>query len=97
MSDPLNDARAKAVEASETLSRLTADFESFKGRVARELEDARRRGREDLLLLVLPVFDNLERAIESAKRESSVKATAEGLQMIRRQLDEVLARVRSEQ
>ena len=40
----------------------------------------------------LPVFDNLERAIQSAQRATDVKAVAEGLQMVLRQYLDTLAR-----
>ncbi|MDP9151608.1 MAG: nucleotide exchange factor GrpE, partial [Myxococcota bacterium] len=56
------------------------------------LEEARRTGRDDLLRAVLPVFDNLERAIQSAQRSSDVKAVADGLSMVQRQFVEQLGR-----
>jgi molecular chaperone GrpE len=72
--------------------RTAADFDNFRKRSRKEMDDARRGGREDLLRAVLPVFDNLERAIQSAQRSSDVKAMADGLSMVQRQFVEALSR-----
>jgi molecular chaperone GrpE len=76
----------------EAWMRSAADFDNFRKRTRKELEDARRSGREDLLRAVLPVFDNLERAIQSALRTKDVKAVADGLAMVQRQFTEALGR-----
>ena len=47
---------------------------------------------EDLLRTLLPVFDNLERAIQSAQRSVDVKGVADGLSMVQRQFLEALGR-----
>jgi molecular chaperone GrpE len=90
--DPLAEAKAEAARTREALLRTAADFDNFRKRTRRELEEARRAGREDLLRSLLPVFDNLERAIQSALRTSDVKSMADGLSMIRRQFVEALGR-----
>ena len=64
-----------------------------RSRVAKaEVEDARRGGREDLLKELLPVFDNLERAIQSAQRATDVKGVSDGLSMILKQFEATLGR-----
>jgi len=90
--DPLAQAQAEAARAKEALLRTAADFDNFRKRTRRELEEARRYGREDLLRALLPVFDNLERAIQSAQRSSDVKAMADGLSMVQRQFVDALGR-----
>ncbi len=72
--------------------RTAADFDNFRKRSRREIEDAKKSGREDLLRAVLPVFDNIERAIQSAQRATDVKAVADGLSMVLRQFGEALGR-----
>ncbi len=91
-SDPLGAALAEASRMKDAWVRTAADFDNFRKRVRRELDDARRGGREDLLKALLPVFDNLERAIHSAQRSSDVKAVADGLSMVQRQFVDSLAR-----
>jgi molecular chaperone GrpE len=88
----LERAQAEAVKLKDMLVRTAADFDNFRKRSRRELEDARRGGREDLLKELLPVFDNLERAIQSAQKANDVKAVSDGLGMILKQFDSTLGR-----
>ena len=73
--------------------RTAADFDNFRKRARRELEDARKGGREEILRDLLPVFDNLERGIQSAKQAADVKAVTDGLQMILKQFDATLGKL----
>jgi len=86
------DHAAEALRFKEQWIRTAADFDNFRKRSRREVEDARKSGREDLLKDLLPVFDNLERAIASAERATDVKPVAEGLAMILRQFSDSLGR-----
>jgi molecular chaperone GrpE len=90
--DPLEKAQAEVARLKDLWMRTAADFDNFRKRTRRELEDARRNGREDLLKAVLPVFDNLERAIQSSQRATDVKAVADGLTMVLKQFNDSLAR-----
>jgi molecular chaperone GrpE len=91
-SDPLASAQAEASRMKDAWLRSAADFDNFRKRTRREIEDARVSEREDLLKHLLPVFDNLERAIQSAQRSTDVKAVADGLSMVLRQFGDVLGR-----
>jgi molecular chaperone GrpE len=67
----------KAKEAQNNLDRLmriTADFENYKKRVTRETEEFRKFANETIIKELLPVVDNLERAIESAQEEAQAHA-----------------------
>lgn len=90
--DPLETARLEVGRLKEMWMRTAADFDNFRKRTRKEVEDARRNGREELLKELLPVFDNLERAIQSATRTSDVKAMTEGLTMVQRQFIDALGR-----
>lgn len=90
--DPLSAAQAEVARLKDAWMRTAADFDNFRKRSRREIDDARRGGKEDLLRSVLPVFDNLERAIQSAQKATDVKAVAEGLTMITKQFDATLGR-----
>jgi molecular chaperone GrpE len=92
-SDPLEKAREEAARVKDLWMRTAADFDNFRKRTRKELEDARKVGSEDLLRAVLPVFDNLERAIQSTQRATDVKAVADGLSMVIKQFGESLGRV----
>ena len=53
-------------ELHDRLLRLAAEFENYKKRSKKEIDDAATRGREQLLKELLPVLDNLERALKHA-------------------------------
>jgi len=91
--DPLADAKAEAAKYREQLLRTAADFDNFRKRTRRELTDAEIRSREDLLKDLLPVFDNLERAMSHADSATDVQALADGLRMVSRQFLDTLGKV----
>jgi molecular chaperone GrpE len=90
--DPLAAAQAEVSRLKDLWMRTAADFDNFRKRTRKEIDDARRGGREDLLRAVLPVFDNLERAIQSSQRATDVKALADGLSMVLKQFVDSLGR-----
>jgi molecular chaperone GrpE len=90
--DPLSEARAEAIRMKEQWMRTAADFDNFRKRARRDVDESRRAGREDLLKDLLPVFDNLERAIQSAQRATEVKPVADGLAMVVKQFVDVVGR-----
>jgi molecular chaperone GrpE len=92
----LAEAQAEAARYKDQLLRTAADFDNFRKRSRRELEDAERRGRDDLLKEFLPVFDNLERAtLHAASTEATggVKALAEGIGLVIRQFTDTLRKI----
>jgi len=58
---------------TDSLLRLRAEFENFRKRAARELIEARDRARGELLGELLPVLDNLERALDAAEHHEESK------------------------
>jgi molecular chaperone GrpE len=90
--DPLADARAEAQRLKEQWMRVAADFDNFRKRTRRDIDDAKKASREELVKELLPVFDNLERAMHSAARATDVKAVADGLSLVLKQFVDVLSR-----
>jgi molecular chaperone GrpE len=70
--------------------RKLADFENFRKRKEKEMQEFRRSAHADLLRDVLPVLDNLERALAVPEGDGSGIRT--GVELVLRQLKEVLAR-----
>jgi molecular chaperone GrpE len=91
--DPLKEAQEEVASLKDRLLRTAADFDNFRKRTRRDIEDAERRGKESLLRELLPVFDNLERASVSTKDATDVKAVAEGVTMVLRQFVDTLQRI----
>lgn len=79
-------------EANERMVRLTADLENLRKRAQREKEEIRKFGIEDLLKALLPVLDNLDRAIDAASSCTDVSSFAAGVEMTRRLFEDTLGR-----
>jgi molecular chaperone GrpE len=79
-------AKAQEVDRlQDRLLRLQAEFENYKKRMAREKADYLKFATESLLVELLPVLDNLERAIASARAETANReAVVDGIEMIAR-------------
>jgi molecular chaperone GrpE len=90
--DPLAAALAEASANKEKFLRTAADFDNFRKRARRDVEDAEKRAKENLLKDLLPVFDNLERAVAHAETAKDAKSVAEGVSMVLRQFIDSLAR-----
>lgn len=65
--------------------RTAADLENFRKRQRRELDDARFEAKSKVLKEMLPVVDNLERAIEHASQQAGASPIIEGVQLVLRQ------------
>ena len=84
---------AKELEAKENydrLLRLAAEFENFKKRAAREKADAIRYANESLLKDLLPILDNLERALEHAQGGGNGNPLLDGIELVLKNFLEVL-------
>ena len=73
------------------LQRVAAEFENYRKRVAREQENLAARAHERLVKELLPVLDDMERALRAA--EEHEEATLEdGVRLVHRELAEALAK-----
>lgn len=77
----------------EQMLRTAADYENFRKRTRRDIEDANRKGLERALLEVLPVADNLERALGVVESSADPKAIVDGVEMVLRSFSESLERL----
>jgi molecular chaperone GrpE len=89
--DPLAAAEAKAQQHLDDLKRLAADFDNYRKRVAREQAALSARAAERLVKELLPIVDDLERALEAAEEHEEAKLE-EGVRLVHRQLASVLER-----
>lgn len=86
---------AKEKEAKDNYERLlrqVAEAENLKKRVAREKEDALRFANEALVRDLLPVVDNLERAISHAQGGGNGKPLVDGVELVLKGLSDVLTK-----
>jgi molecular chaperone GrpE len=96
--EPLQEEQAEQVEQVEQeepvddrLLRLAADFDNYKKRAARERDEYVTRANERLLKELLPVLDDLERALKSAEQHEEAQLE-EGVRLVHRSLASLLQR-----
>lgn len=89
----LEELVAERDKLRDQLLRTAADFDNFRKRTKKDLELAERRAREEVLREVLPVIDNLERAVAAADGASDVEAVREGVQMVLRGFEDTASRL----
>jgi molecular chaperone GrpE len=85
-------AREEARTAHDRWVRERADLENLRKRGARERQDAVRFGNESIVRELLPVVDNLERALKAAATSGEARALVDGVDLILKALLDALAR-----
>jgi molecular chaperone GrpE len=73
------------------LQRVAAEFDNYRKRVARDQQSLAARAHERLLKELLPVLDDLERALEAATEHEEAKLE-EGVRLVHRELQEALSK-----
>jgi molecular chaperone GrpE len=84
--DELGETKRERDEYLELAQRTRADFENYRKRVAKETSEALARGKAELARDLLPVIDNLERALESGSDPGAHEALVKGVGLV---LDEL--------
>jgi molecular chaperone GrpE len=85
----------KTREASENFDkwlRLRAEFENYKKRMQKEKADLMKFANESLLKSILPILDNLERAVEHGREVKGNSSLLEGVELTRKQFFSTLER-----
>jgi molecular chaperone GrpE len=91
--DPLEILRADLVKSRDQLLRTAADFDNYRKRSRRELVDSERQGREKVLRELLPVFDNLERAVGHADTATDATSIVDGVRLVIQQFLDTISRI----
>jgi molecular chaperone GrpE len=88
----LADKEAEAKNNYDRFLRQVAEVDNFKKRAARERDDAIRFANESLIKDLLPVVDNLERAVAHASGGGNGKPIVEGVEMVLKGLLDAMAK-----
>jgi len=96
--DPIADLKVRLEAAEQARQaeqdrymRLYAEFDNYKKRTAREMSEFRKYATENLIKELIPVVDNLERAISSSGEDTQDKSCIlEGVEMTRKEILRVL-------
>jgi molecular chaperone GrpE len=89
--DELEALRAERDEYLDALQRLKAEFDNYRKRAARDQAGVMARANERLVKELLPVLDDLGRALEAAE-EHEEAALEEGVKLVHRSLADLLRR-----
>jgi molecular chaperone GrpE len=96
---PVTQLREQFAEKSNSCKKLEeeylralADFDNLRKRTQRDGEVSRRMALEALVLDLVPVLDNFDRAVQTAGEGASAESLKKGMDLIRRQLCEALSK-----
>ena len=88
--DPLAEANAEIEELKDKYLRSVAEFENYKKRTRKEVADLILNGGEKTVTAILPIIDDMERAIDNAGKAEDIKALEEGWELIVKKLNKTL-------
>ena len=90
--DEILKLRADLAAAQDLQLRALAELDNYRKRAAREMQDQLRYAQLPLVRDVLPVLDNVQRAIDAAEKTHDAAALLEGINLVAQQLRDVLKR-----
>ncbi len=91
--DPLEEANEKIAEAEDKYLRLYAEFENYKKRTQKEKEARYADAVIDAVAEILPVLDNLDRALAFEVTSEDAKSFKEGVEMTKKQMLDSLTKL----
>ena len=75
--EPVNEYQEKYEKEHDQLLRLAAEYDNFRKRSAKEKDASYTNGKADTLAKLLPVYDNLERALNQSTEDAAYKKGVE--------------------
>jgi len=91
LEEKLDEAKQEAAQTYDRFLRVAADFDNYKKRTTREMNDLRKYANEALLKDLLSAVDNLERAVHSSNdSENHANGIIEGVHMTLKELLKIL-------
>jgi len=91
LAERLAEVERERDEHLDDLKRVAAEFENYRKRVARDQQSLAARAHERLVKELLPVLDDLERALEAAAEHQEAKLE-DGVRLVQRELQEALSK-----
>ena len=88
--DPLEAAQAEIAELKKQLLYKVAEFDNYRKRVIKEKSDLILNGGEKVITAILPVMDDMERALEQMRKAEDVQAVVEGVELIQKKFMGIL-------
>lgn len=88
--DPLEAAMAEIAELKKQILYKVAEFDNYRKRVIKEKADLIMNGGEKVITAILPVMDDMERALEQMRKAEDVQAVVEGVELIQKKFMGIL-------
>ena len=88
--DPLEAANKQIAELNDKFLRKVAEFDNYRKRTLKEKADLILNGAEKTLTKILPVIDDIERAIENGNKTDDVETLREGMDLIYKKFMKIL-------
>ena len=90
--DEVEELRRQLAEKSDRLLRALAEADNIRRRAQRDREEAVRYAAEGLARDLIPILDNLDRALEAARAGGDAAGIVDGVELVRREFLKVLER-----
>ena len=87
----LEEAKKTIEEQKDKYLRLSAEFDNYRKRTMKEKAELIKNGGEKAISAILPILDDLERALQNMQKADNVQSMYEGLDLIFQKFHKVLA------
>ena len=87
---PVDTLKEELSLANDKYLRLYAEFDNFRRRTIKEREEARKMEGKDVIVSLLPVLDDFERALRSMGNATDVKSVKDGVTLVQHKLKSIL-------
>lgn len=91
--DPLEAAQTEIAELKKQLLYKVAEFDNYRKRVIKEKADLILNGGEKAITAILPVMDDMERALEQMQKAEDMQAAVEGVSLIQKKFMNILEKL----
>ena len=88
--EQLEKAKEEIAELNDRLLRKIAEFDNYRKRTLKEKTELILNGGEEIITAILPVLDDMERALKNMQDAEDVKALAEGVELIFKKFLDIL-------
>jgi molecular chaperone GrpE len=85
-----SEAEARLQELQDKYLRLSAEFDNYRKRTLKEKADLTKYASEEVLVGLLPVFDDIERAMHSMDKTEDIRSIKDGILLIYNKFSEFL-------
>lgn len=83
--------KEEIAQANDKYLRLYAEFDNFRRRTSKERQELLQTAGKDVIVALLPVLDDFERAVKSMEKATDIVAVKEGVALVQHKIKNILA------